>query len=75
MRTTLYRKVSGHLGQYEDDWIYVDEDGEQYVLHEYDHVRVNGGGASVGENRIEIEYFLKTGHHSAVERLKQILGK
>lgn len=74
MRTQLHKSEKGHLGQYEDWWYLVDEDGEKYVLHEWDHVRVNGGEKNDGSERLEITDFLKTGNNKAVARLRELIG-
>lgn len=74
-RTRLYHQESGHLGQYEDDWYLVEEDdGTRWVSHEFDHVRVNGLTKTEGQNRIELDDFMKTGHPNAVAKLREILG-
>lgn len=74
MRTLLHRRESGHLGQYEDEWYFVQEGDDRYVSHEYDYVRVNGLNQNEGKKRIEIDEFMRTGHHTAVTKLKEILG-
>lgn len=74
MRTQLHKKESGHLGQYEDWWYLIDEGGERYVSHEWDHVRVNGGDTNQGSTRIELDEFLKSGNDKAVARLKELIA-
>lgn len=74
MRTRIYYFAKGHLGQYEDWWYLVEEDGkEPYVEHEWDHAKVGSGGKTEGTTRHSIDEALKLAPHKAVEELKSRL--
>jgi hypothetical protein len=76
MRTQIYYRESGHLGQYEDWWYYVvEEDGTARIEHEWNHVKVRGLATNEGSKRYTIEEAMKEAPTAAIEKLRSILAE
>ncbi|MEE3045155.1 MAG: hypothetical protein VX620_07890 [Pseudomonadota bacterium] len=75
MRKLLYKKESGHLGQYEDWWYLIEDTDGMHVLHEWSHVRVNGLSVTEGNKKFSIDEFL-AGNFSvpAQTKLKEFIS-
>ncbi|MDX0623483.1 hypothetical protein CN059_08435 [Sinorhizobium medicae] len=75
-RTQFFKRVKGHVSQYED-WYYLveEDDGKKYVEHEWDHVTVNGLSQNVGTKRYTVEEFLGGDHFTGAQvALQKLLG-
>lgn len=72
----FHKKTSGHLGQYEDWWTLSESNGESFVTHSWEHVRVNGLNLTTGEKKVSLEEFLSgEGHNAGAKaKLKKHLG-
>lgn len=75
-RTEFFKRVKGHLSQYED-WYYLveEEDGNKYVEHDWDHVTVGDLSQNVGTKRYTVEEFLRGDHYTGAQTaLEKLLG-
>jgi hypothetical protein len=74
-KTQVYYFAKGHLGQHEDWWYLIEnEDGTHQVEHEWDHVSTSSFNKSEGSTVLSLEDGLQKAPHSAVEKIKSILG-
>ena len=67
-RTQIFKRVKGHVSQYEDWWYLIEEDdGSKYVEHQWDHVTVNGLSQDAGTERYKIDDFMNGNHFTGAK--------
>jgi hypothetical protein len=70
----FYKRTSGHMGQYEDWWTLSERDGVKTVIHNWEHMRVNGLNQTTGQNECSLEEFLSGSHHGGAQAaLRKVL--
>jgi hypothetical protein len=70
----LHYFAGGHLGQYEDWWYLVTNEGQEaYIEHEWTHFRANGGGSGKGSERLSITCAQKEMPETARHKLAELL--
>ncbi|MGX9990840.1 hypothetical protein ACS4RR_016945 [Rhizobium sp. Z1P35] len=73
-RKQFFKRVKGHVSQYEDWYYLVEEGGVTFVEHEWDHVTVNGLAQNTGTQRYTVDEFLAGDHYyGAQAALKEAL--
>lgn len=73
---SLYRRQSGHMGQYETWWsVIVHEDGTHEIEHEWDDVKVGSGEHSAGSRTYPLEEGLRRAPSRAREEYERMFGK
>lgn len=57
-RTEIHSKRKGSLGQNEDWWTLVDENGAKLVEHEWSYTNAYGSGQNSGKKLVPVDEFL-----------------
>lgn len=72
----LYKKVKGHMGQYEDWWNLRENEEGMHVVHSWNHVTVRTSAVQDGSKTYSIEDFLADDHpEPAKKALREHLEK